>query len=156
MSRLGARLALASGTIGAVLLLAGCASASAGVSISFDDGDGDGQTTVSGNPVSVRCTTASASGIATDAPQTGVTVQFGDGAQQSSVSAWVYDERIYLFEARDIDVEVDGDRIRIDAAPGTVAIAEAEPGDQLGAGAVDTENAIEVDGSLTIDLTCDR
>lgn len=154
MSRLRAGLALASGIVGAVLLLAGCASASTGVSISFDDGDG--QTTVSGNPASVRCTTTSASGIATDAPQTGVTVQFGDGAQQSSVSAWVHDERIYLFEARDIDIETDGDRIRIDAAQGTVAIAEAEPGAQPDAGAFDTENAIEVDGSLTIDLTCDR
>lgn len=154
MSRRHPRLTLASGVVGAVLLLAGCASASAGVSISFDDGDG--QTTVSGNPASVRCTTSSASGIATDAPQSGITVQFADGAQPSSVTAWVFDERIYVFEARDIDIAVEGDRIRIDAAPGTIAIAEAEPGTPPSAGDLDTENATEVDGSLTVDLTCDR
>lgn len=137
-----------------VALLSGCSTAPSTVSISYEH---EGETrTATAHPETVDCDEAEASSLGIRDPQYSVRLHFGDDALGSYGSAWVYDERIVYFTTDELDVEHDGDRVRVSAAPGTVQLVEHAEDDGQPVRDFDVDGATEVDGSLTVDLVCSR
>lgn len=145
--------AAAAGMLGIALALAACAPAPPStVTISYTL-DGEERTAVA-HPQEIECTETEVSVLGMDRPLHSVQLSFGT-ALGSYGRVWVHEgDKLVYITVDGLHAERDGERIRIESAPGEVKYVAHAASDDDPAGEFDVDGARELEGSLTVDLLC--